>query len=186
MSARLFVAVVPPARVIASLDAFLEPRRDAAPDLNWTLPQSWHLTCAFLPAVPEGSFDDLVSALEQVARRTSSFALEVGGAGAFPNPSRAKALWLGVPKGEVELRQLARRCRNAIGRCSQVVERERVHPHLTLARTKPISARRWLTVLDALPQQGWTVTDFELIRSSGLRGGAGYQRVAQFPLATLE
>lgn len=182
MSARLFIAVVPPRRVIAAWDSFLEPRR-AASDLNWTLPQSWHLTCAFLPTVPLGSIEALSHALVAVAARTPKFEVQVAGAGAFPNLSRAKALWLGVTRGEAELQQLSRRCRSASNSCGLQVAGERYHPHLTLARTRPFSARRWLTVLDALPAQSWSVTEFELISSRGLRGGAGYERLTQFELA---
>lgn len=182
MTARLFVAVVPPPEVIRALDGLLEPRRDSAPELNWTVPEGWHLTCAFLAAVPESAIDELTEALQRVADRTAPFRLELGGAGAFPNPTQAKALWLGASVGEDELRHLAGRCRAAISHCGLPVEGERTHPHLTLARCRPMSARRWLTILDALPHQSWRVDAIELISSRGLRGGAGYQQLARLPL----
>ncbi len=183
MSDRLFVAVVPPVRVVHAIDDFLEPRRDAEPGFRWTVPEGWHLTCAFLPAVESSRIEPLQEALDEVAGRTASFPLTLGGAGAFPDAGHARALWLGVPDGSEQLAGLARRCRNAAAGCGIEVEGGRFRPHLTLARTRPVQARRWLTVLDALPEQAWGVQEFTLLRSRMLPGGAGYETVRRFPLA---
>lgn len=183
MSDRLFVAVVPPARVVEAIDGFVAPRRDAEPGFRWTVPEGWHLTCAFLPTVPPGRVEPLEEALGEVAGRTASFAVRLAGAGAFPDAGHAKALWLGLPDGADELGRLARRCRNAAAGCGIEVEGGRFRPHLTLARTRPFSARRWLTVLDAIPEQAWGVEEFVLLRSRLLPGGAGYETVERFALS---
>ncbi|MCA0294187.1 MAG: RNA 2',3'-cyclic phosphodiesterase [Actinobacteria bacterium] len=182
MSERLFVAVVPPPAVVAAWDEFLDPRRDAEPDFRWTVPDGWHLTCAFMAGVPSGLVDPLVEALDEVAARTAPFGVEVGGAGAFPDPDRAKALWLGVRAGASDLAQLATRVRNACAGTGAVVDGGRFRGHLTIARTRPMPARRWLTILDAMPPASWSVEEFVLIRSLLLRGGSGYQAVSRHRL----
>jgi len=182
MTERLFVAVVPPVPVRDALDAFLEPRRDAGRDLRWVLPQAWHLTCAFMPRVPPLLIDALDESLEQVAGRSAPFRLELGGAGTFPDPDHARALWLGVPTGAEELKQLAVRCRNAASGCGIDIEGGPFRAHLTLARAKGVSATRWLQVLATLPALGWQVDRFALIRSRALPGGAGYQRLGEYEL----
>lgn len=58
----------------------------------------------------------------------------------------------------------------------------RFRPHLTLARANGIPVVRWLRVLEALGPVSWTADKVELIRSSALPGGAGYQTLARFPL----
>ena len=182
MTERLFVAVVPPAGVRDAWDAFLESRRDAGRELRWVLPEAWHLTCAFLPAVPPLLIDGLDEALEQVAGRSAPFEVSVGGGGAFPDPDRAKVLWLGVGEGADELGRLAVRCRNAASGCGIAVDGGPFRPHLTLARANGVSATRWLGVLDAIEPQTWTASSFELIRSRLLPGGAGYQTLGEYPL----
>lgn len=182
MSERLFVAVVPPPGVVTAWDDFLDPRRDAEPGFRWTVPDGWHLTCAFMASVPPGLVDPLVEALDGVAARTAPFAVEVGGGGAFPDPDRAKALWLGVRSGASDLDRLATRVRNACAGTGAVVDGGRFRGHLTIARTRPVPARRWLTILDAMPAGSWTVAEFVLIRSLVLRGGSGYQAVSRHPL----
>lgn len=183
MSERLFAAVVPPAEVVDAIDRFLQPRRDAEPGLRWTVPDGWHLTCAFLPGVALTQVEPLEEALGEVAARTARFRLTLAGSGAFPDASRATVLWLGVLEGADDLAQLAVRCRNAASGCGVEVDGGRFRPHLTLARTKPFAARRWLTVLDAIPAQSWPVEEFALVRSRLLRGGAGYEVLGRFPLA---
>ena len=116
MSLRLFVAVLPPPPVVAAWDTLLEPRRDADPSLRWTLPESWHVTCAFMPAVPETRLDALAEALDAVAERTPPFEVVVAGAGAFPDPDHAKALWLGVREGSDPLARLAPDLRDRLAR----------------------------------------------------------------------
>ena len=60
---RMFVAVIPPVPVIEELEEFLAVRRDADRSLRWALPEQWHLTLAFLPAVPERAYDDVCERL---------------------------------------------------------------------------------------------------------------------------
>ena len=182
MSERLFVAVVPPTAVREQLDDFLDPRRDAGRELRWVLPEAWHITCAFMAKAPVTLIDGLDEALEQVAGRTAPFQVALTGAGAFPDPDRARALWLGVTSGAEELKRLAIRCRNAATGCGIETEGGPFRAHLTLARAKGISATRWLSVLDTIPAQEWRVERFALVRSKALPGGSGYQRLGAYEL----
>lgn len=179
----MFVAVRPPAEVVRAWDAFLDPRRDAEPGFRWTVADGWHVTCAFMASVPPTLVEPLDEALRAVAERTASFPVEVAGGGAFPDPDHARALWLGVTEGADALGRLAQRCRNAASGCGIEVEGGRFRPHLTIARTRPASARRWLTILDAIPPATWAVDRFVLLRSLMRPGGAGYETVGEYLLA---
>lgn len=182
MTQRLFVAVVPPPSVREAWDAFLEPRRDAGTELRWVQPESWHVTCAFMGSVADGAVDDLDEALAAVAARTAPFTLTVGGGGAFPDPDAAKVLWLGVTAGTQELGELAVRCRNAATGRGIEVDGGRFRPHVTVARANGQRVLRWLQVLDAIGPQTWPVTQFRLVRSQSLPGGAGYQTVGEYTI----
>ena len=182
MTQRLFVAVVPPASVREAWEAFLEPRRVAGTELRWVLPESWHVTCAFMGRVADDAVDDLGEALAAVAARTAPLLLTVGGGGAFPHPDAAKVLWLGVTDGAPELGELAVRCRNAATGCGIEVEGGRFRPHVTIARANGPRVLRWLQVLDAIEPQSWTVAQLRLVRSGMLPGGAGYQTVGEYAL----
>lgn len=185
MAARLFAAVVPPSDVVASLETFVEPRRDA--DLRWTDAETWHVTLAFYGAVPDDRFEDLIAGLGRVAGRRGPCQLRLAGAGAFPSVARAKVLWLGVEDPAEALPTLAQGARTAGTRVGIEVARERFVPHVTLARTRvPLDVTRWLRAVATYESRPWTATDVTLIEShlgQGPNGRPRYEVRDVFPLA---
>ncbi len=183
MGKRLFLAVRPPPSVLAELEAYIGPRREAEPMLRWAQPEHWHLTLVFLGDVPDDNADRLIENIMPIAPQTPSFQLALGGAGCFPHPGAAKALWLGVPEGATELEALARRFRMAAARAAIGVEGRRFQPHLTVARSnRGIAARRWLELLDSFGSFRWTVRDVVLIDSELTRGGPRHRIAERFVL----
>lgn len=165
----MFIAVVPPLEVVEDLSEFLEPRRDTG--MPWIHPEQWHVTLAFMEAVADRSIDPLVEHLDQAAAKRRPFTLRLAGAGAFPDPARAKVLWLGL-RNEVgasetdELERLAVNVRAAAATAGAAVDGKAFGPHLSLARLKrPVEATRWLRVLDTYAGQSWQVDQFQLIAS---------------------
>lgn len=166
MAQRMFVAIRPPADVVADLADFLEPRTG----LTWIDAAQWHLTLAFFAAVPEHRVEDLAGRLADAARGVDPFELTLTGAGAFPDPSRARVLWLGVRTpsgaGEGPLARLAGRARNAGNVVGAPADGRAFVPHLTLARPRrPIEATRWLRVLETFTSRTWRVEEITLIAS---------------------
>jgi RNA 2',3'-cyclic 3'-phosphodiesterase len=169
---RLFVAVVPPERVLEHLDGFLSVRREAkdrSDGLRWTVPDQWHLTLAFMEDVAERHLDDLVERLGRAAHRRTPFELGFAGGGAFPNAARAKVLWLGVEAEEAartELDRLATGARAAATKAGAEVAGGRFRPHLTLARLgRPQEVTKWVRLLDAYAGPRWTADEFALVES---------------------
>lgn len=183
MPQRMFVAVVPPAEVVDDLSDFLEPRRDAG--MPWIHPEQWHVTLAFMEAVPHRSLDALLEHLEEAAARRRPFSLRLSGAGAFPDPTRAKVLWLGVG-GTPELERLAVNVRAAASTAGAPVDGKAFRPHLSLARLKrPVEATRWLRILDTYAGRSWEVAEFDLVAShlgDGPNGRPRHQVVETFTL----
>jgi 2'-5' RNA ligase len=184
MARRMFVAAVPPAHVLEDLEDFLAVRRDADRELRWTLPEQWHLTLAFLPDVPERSYDDLLERLTRAARKRAPVPASVVGGGAFPNAARAKVLWAAVEVDDrTELGRLATGCRAAATKAGIAVPGERFVPHLTLARSgRPFEATRWLRVLEAYRGPAFLIDRVSLVAShlgEGPRGRPRYEVLAE-------
>jgi 2'-5' RNA ligase len=186
----MFVAVLPPAGALEHLGEFLAPRQEAAPDFRWTLPEQWHLTLAFMPAVADRHLEDLQERLGRAAARRTAFAVRIAGGGAFPGPARAKVLYAGVAtdaEGSVELGRLATGARAAAAKAGTEVDGGRFHPHVTLARTgRPLEATRWVRVLDGYRGPSWPAEEIALVAShlgEGPRRRPRYEVVDVFPLA---
>jgi RNA 2',3'-cyclic 3'-phosphodiesterase len=182
MAQRMFVAVVPPQQLREAWTRLLQPLWDELPQLRWTVPRSWHFTCAFLPKVEDARLEAVEERLAEVAERTEPFRLEADGSGAFPDPDQATAIWLGAGAGSDALGRLAERCRNAAARCGVPVEGGRFFAHLTLARADQASVGHLLPALAGLGPVSWQVTEFELIASAGLKNGVGYRHHNRFRL----
>jgi len=183
----MFAALVPPPEALEDLGEFLAPRQEAEPGFRWTLPEQWHLTLAFLPAVADRHLDDLVERLGRAAHRRTPFTLRVTGGGAFPGPERAKVLYAALECDRTEeLTRLATGARAAAAKAGTEVDGRRFHPHLTLARVgRPVEATRWLRVLAAYRGPPWNVSSVSLIRShlgEGPRGRPRYELVEDLPV----
>lgn len=186
---RIFAAVVPPEPALDDLAAFLEPRRDAGPDLRWTDSSLWHVTTAFMAEVPERVVDPLVDAIAEAVAPRRPITLSVRGGGAFPNPYDARVTWMGIdgsPEDLQSLAGLARAVRRASSHAGAGPEGGPFTPHLTVARSRhPFEATRWLRVLDAYAGPSWTadeVTVFASHRGEG-KGRPHYEPIAVVDLA---
>ncbi len=98
---RIFAAVVPSQPALDDLAEFLDPRRDAGPDLRWTDPSLWHVTAAFMADVPARLVDPMVDGVAEAVASRTPIPLRLKGGGAFPNPYEARVTWMGVD-GEPE------------------------------------------------------------------------------------
>lgn len=181
------MAVVPPESALEDLAEFLEPRQEAGTELRWTDPNQWHLTLSFMGEVPERTVEPLVERLAARAGRFTAESVSISGAGAFPNPYRARVLWAGV-REQVEggLRALATGIRHACSAAGAAPEGGRFHPHITVARLRrPMEATRWIRVLEGYAGPSWTAAEVTLI-ASHLGEGRGnrprYEEIATFPL----
>ena len=183
MSTRMFVALRPPAEVRDHLAAFL----DARPQLAWTPPEQWHLTLAFMAAVPDYRQDELVERLTDAFARKRAPLLTLLGAGAFPDPARARVLWLGARVLDGSLADLSVVARNAANVSGAAPDGRAFVPHVTLARlSRPIEATRWLRILDTFTSDPFEAQAAELIAShlgEGPGGRPRYEEIATFPLS---
>jgi 2'-5' RNA ligase len=184
----MFVALVPPAEAVGDLDEFLDPRREAGPDLRWSAPEQLHATLAFYAAVEDHRLDELLERLASAAARRTPFVTRVAGGGAFPDAARARVLWAGLDlddPGAAELERLAAGARAAAARTGVVVDGRRFRPHLTLARlTRPTEVSRWVRVLDSYAGPAWTADRVVLVAShlgEGPRRRPRHEVLAELP-----
>jgi 2'-5' RNA ligase len=182
----MFVAVLASTEASEHLADFLAPRQESGPGFRWTTPPQWHVTVAFMPTVGDRYLEDLEDRLARAAARRTPFPVTLAGGGAFPNPARAKVLYVGVESDDVELSRLATGARAAATRAGVEVDGGRFHPHVTLARTgRPVEATRWLRVLDTYRGPTWRAEEVALVAShlgEGPRRRPRYEVVATFAL----
>jgi RNA 2',3'-cyclic 3'-phosphodiesterase len=179
--ARAFVAVQPPGAVLDAVEAAVAPVAPAMTGARFTTREPRHLTLQFLGNHVD--LDAVGAALRSLAVRAGD--VQLGGAGAFPSPRRARVLWLGVATGAELLVQLAASVGALLAPLGYEGEARPYHPHLTLARWKtPTDAR---TIVDAFGPapvgEAWRLADVVLYESVLRSVGAQYVAREVVPLS---
>lgn len=158
---RAFLAVVLPPAARAWTEAAASSAAALAPGLRWARTDQLHFTLQFLgPVSDPGGVAEFVA---ESVRRREPFTLSLGGGGAFPEPRRARVLWLGVREGSAALTSLAESL-------SSLSPEDRPHrAHVTLARANtPRDLRDAVAALDGCGEsEPWTVDDVVLFESDG-------------------
>jgi RNA 2',3'-cyclic 3'-phosphodiesterase len=182
---RLFVAIEPPAGVLAELAAAVQPLQQAVPELRWTSSNAWHLTLAFLGDVDEAVLPELTTRLERAARRHPPQQLAIVGGGAFPGPARARVLWAGIRGDKRALSLLAASVAAGARRAGAPPpdEGRKYSPHLTLARCRqPANVAALTAALTGFASAEWTAQSVHLVRSYTGTGAPRYEDVGDWPL----
>jgi len=142
---------------------------------------NWHVTLRFLGPTTDLQRDLLLYELGECIRR-GPFDIHFGGLGAFPRPSRATVLWLGIEKGAEDLSDVAEACEAAAIAAAFPAEGRPFHPHLTLSRIRPPVDVRSLVEETPPFAVKMSVPAVTLFESHLGRGGARYEVIDEIGL----
>jgi 2'-5' RNA ligase len=147
-------------------------------------PEGWHLTLRFLGDTPAEVASRLRAGL-LAADLGPAFSLRLSGLGAFPSPSRARVLWLGVEDGPGAdaLAALAERVEAVVESAGLPADDRPFRGHLTLSRLVPPEDVRPLVAEAGVAALAVAVEAVVLYRSHLGRGPARYEVAERFPLA---
>ena len=143
--------------------------------------EKWHFTLRFLGSTSREAQDTIITRLSR-ARIGSAFKIRFGELGAFPNPRRARVLWLGVTQGGERLSDLATIAEDAARKAGFVAEGRRFTAHLTLSRIEPPQNITALVAQNHSYAIETTITALILYRSRLGGGPARYEEAARFDL----
>lgn len=169
---RLFYAIFPPRKVQEAL-VLAQDKVKAYKGWKVSKLEQLHITLLFLGETPQERLKELSKIGQEVAGLVEPFEVELGGTGYFP-ASGSPRVWFIKAQG-AGLEPLASGLRQAL---PEVENREKFHPHLTLARRKSPAPRVGPMVLD-LKFEAKAVC---LVESTLDPKGSQYQIVEQFGL----
>ena len=132
---RLFVAVNLPDDVRQSMWNSAASLRGQSFPVKWVGPDSLHITLKFLGEVTEQRVNELSEGIDRATVGTAAFELPISGFGAFPNPRRARIIWIGCQL-VVALQRVQRNLEGELDGAGFRRESRSFHPHFTLGRVR--------------------------------------------------
>jgi len=134
---RAFLASELPAQIQDAIHQSTAGLRQALGDdlVRWVPARNVHLTLKFLGDISPSSVDLIQQMLLAEASQFPAFEMQVEGLGCYPNPRRARVLWVGL-KAPPELASLQRAVEAAAARLGYESEERGFSPHLTIGRVR--------------------------------------------------
>ncbi len=104
--------------------------------VRWVKPAGMHLTLKFLGDTEPDKLELVKSAMDQAVSGLKSFEVSYGRGGVFPDPARARVIWLGLKEGEKDVRKLAKNIDQELQEMNFAPEKREFTPHLTIGRIR--------------------------------------------------
>jgi RNA 2',3'-cyclic 3'-phosphodiesterase len=133
---RTFIAVELDSAVRMRAEELIGILHAADADVKWVETHNLHLTLQFLGEVPEQEIAAVCKAVEKGAAQVQPFDMEVGRAGAFPNSSRPRTLWIGAKSGSQQMAELHDNIALELADLGYQDEDRKFQTHLTIGRTR--------------------------------------------------
>ncbi len=182
---RIFLAVFPSAEAQEAAARVIERLRRPGDGVSWVKRENLHYTVRFMGELGESGLARVTEAARAGAVGHPRFEAALGATGAFPNPRRARVLWLGLTEGGEALVSLARAVEQALrGRGFDRADHA-FTSHLTLGRVRQRD-QDWserLAAVSAEPTARFMVDRVLVVQSTLSPRGSIYQVRAEAGLA---
>jgi 2'-5' RNA ligase len=150
--------------------------------VKWVEPENLHITLKFFSDIRVEETHEISRAVQKTIDEFDPFEIIMGGAGAFPNIEKPRAIWLGVTEGESQFREFFERLDDRLADLRYPPERRRFQPHLTIGRVRAKQEDGELTRLLAELDECYIgpsyIDEVVLFNSELERGEPVYTRIA--------
>ncbi|MFB3895726.1 MAG: RNA 2',3'-cyclic phosphodiesterase [bacterium] len=183
---RAFIAIPLSEEIHHRLEELQSTLKKYQADVSWVKPSNIHLTLQFLGEIHPHLVEKVGQCLEEIVPTQPQFTCKIAGTGVFPNPKRARVLWVGVVQGKEQVIHLQSAIEKSLDILHMPKEDRAFHPHLTLGRVR--SPKNLELVVNDLLQQSnlsfgtLTVSQVTLFSSKLSPAGAVYTPLKHFQL----
>lgn len=133
---RVFIALDIPANLQRAIRQNMEGLQTSLGNsVRWVPADKIHLTLKFIGDIPPAHVASLSQAIVQQAGTISPFDISIGGFGVFPDPRRARVLWVGV-QAPAALEALRRGIETGCAQLGYSPDGRPFSPHLTVGRVR--------------------------------------------------
>jgi RNA 2',3'-cyclic 3'-phosphodiesterase len=171
---RVFSALPLPPNAVASIESAFSGMRRLYPRLRWSGSQGLHVTLHFFGELPEESAEAVRRVLDDPALRRPPIPARLGSVGQFPPRGSPRVIWVGVDKGEDEMRKYWKLFEDRIAPLGFAPDARGFTPHVTVARAGSIPLESGWSDGIAVPAVDFLLEECVLFQSLLGKGGAQY------------
>lgn len=183
---RTFIAIELPVEIKTRLCKLQEQLKTSQADVKWVEPGNIHLTLKFLGEIDGEKMEKVTSILEDIAKGKSPFKIRIYTLGAFPKVNLPRVIWVGIDKGDNEVKEITRELEERIAKLGIPGEDRPFSSHITIGRTKSTLNRERLVEDLKTAQQGFgqenlefSVTKITLFKSTLTPEGPIYETLKE-------
>lgn len=184
-----FACELSPDILIKIRELTIDLKTALAQQVRWVNTQNMHLTIQFLGEFKQTDVPFIKSQLQQAMVSIKPFELHIQRMGAFPSPSRAKVIWLGIDPQPM-LVDLFNLVTSQTKRLGYPPEGRPFSAHITLGRVKPdVSPDDFAKIKSTILAQEkieigtQTVNDLHFIKSDLTPNGPQYRDIFVLPFS---
>lgn len=133
---RTFIAIELSEEIRESLAQIESHLKYAGADVKWVEKNNIHLTLKFLGEISEEKLQQVIAALEIIAKESSAFEISIKDIGAFPKIDYPRVIWVGLDKGTAESKVLAEKIDEVLSKIGIEKESRPFAAHLTIGRVR--------------------------------------------------
>lgn len=170
---RVFAALPLPSAVVSSLDSVLAPARRAFPGLRWVSAGGFHVTLHFFGEVSEAGVAALHRVFDDPDLQVPAIPARLGKIGQFPPRGNPRVLWVGLERGEPEMRAYWSLFEKKISPLGWTPDERGFSAHITVARAGKSAIAGGDTIVE-IPGTDFFVEECVLFQSILGRDGAQY------------
>lgn len=187
---RTFLAIELPPEIKDALSRIQGQLKSSGADVKWVLPQNIHLTLKFLGEIDDKRLEKVIEIVDDAVKDKNPFRMRVSSLGAFPKISFPRVIWIGIDKGDKEIKEIARELEEKIAQVGIPKEDRPFSSHITIGRTRSTLNREGLVQgLEKLAGNfegenlEFTVTKITLFKSTLTPKGPVYEVIKEANLA---
>jgi 2'-5' RNA ligase len=133
---RTFAAIFPPLEVRTALSELVEKLRKLCSGVKWVEKENMHLTLRFFGDITDEQVETATRCMKELSQIKSAFGARLVTVGAFPSPSRARVIWVGVDEGKERLVDIATTLEERFAKAGLGQADKSFSPHLTIGRVR--------------------------------------------------
>ena len=133
---RTFAAIFPPTEIANGLSELVEKLKKLCSGVKWVEKENMHLTLRFFGGLTDEQIGAAKQCMSEFAQLQHAFKACLGVVGAFPSPSRARVIWVGVEEGKEQLVHIATALDERFVKAGLGQADKPFSPHLTIGRVR--------------------------------------------------